>query len=73
MEATKGFDIMNDISMPERREGPVDPMPKSPGPSEEGGGPKRPETGSPDKDNLLKRMRKVDPKQAERYRQRTGQ
>ena len=32
-----------------------------------------PETGSPDKDNLLKRMRKVDPKQAERYRQRTGE
>ncbi|HZH48510.1 MAG TPA: ubiquitin-like protein UBact, partial [Nitrospira sp.] len=26
-----------------------------------------------DKDNLMKRMRKVDPKQAERYRQRTGQ
>ncbi|MBI3355809.1 MAG: ubiquitin-like protein UBact [Nitrospirae bacterium] len=53
---------MKYITMPERREGPVDPMPKSPGPSEEGGGPKRPETGSPDKDNLLKRMRKVDPK-----------
>jgi proteasome accessory factor A len=49
------------------------PMPKAPSPSDEGGGPKRPETGSPDKDNLLKRMRKVDPKQAERYRQRTGQ
>ena len=47
-------------------------MPKSPSPSDEGGGPRRPETGSPDKDNLLKRMRKVDPKQAERYRQRTG-
>ncbi|MGH7230101.1 MAG: ubiquitin-like protein UBact, partial [Nitrospiraceae bacterium] len=42
-------------------------------PSEEGGGPKRPESGSPDKENLLKRMRKVDPKQAERYRQRTGE
>jgi hypothetical protein len=59
--------------MPERREGPVDPMPKSPRPSDEGSGPRRPETGSPDKDNLMKRMRKVDPKQAERYRQRTGQ
>ena len=63
---------MNDISMPERREGPGNPMPKAPSPSDEGG-PKRPEPGSPDKDNLLKRMRKVDPKQAERYRQRTGQ
>ena len=63
---------MNEITMPERREGPGNPMPKAPSPSDEGG-PKRPETGSPDKDNLLKRMRKVDPKQAERYRQRTGQ
>jgi hypothetical protein len=59
--------------MPERRDRPVDPMPKSPHPLEEGGGPRRPETGSPDKDSLMKRMRKVDPKQAERYRQRTGQ
>jgi len=57
----------------ERRERPFDPMPRPTGPSDDQGGPKRPETGSPDKDNLLKRMRKVDPKQAERYRQRTGQ
>ncbi|MDH5498501.1 MAG: ubiquitin-like protein UBact [Nitrospira sp.] len=63
---------MRHSTMPERREGPVDPMPKSP-PPEEGGGPRRPEPGSPDKDNLMKRMRKVDPKQAERYRQRTGE
>ncbi|MGZ8364707.1 MAG: ubiquitin-like protein UBact [Nitrospira sp.] len=59
--------------MPERREGPVDPMPKSPRPLEEGDGPRRPDTGSPEKDSLMKRMRKVDPKQAERYRQRTGE
>ncbi|WP_269457724.1 ubiquitin-like protein UBact [Nitrospira japonica] len=59
--------------MPERREGPVDPMPKGPGPSEEERGPRRPDTGSPETDNLMKRMRKVDPKQAERYRQRTGE
>jgi len=64
---------MNSTMMPERREGPIDPMPKAPVPSDGGGGPRRPETGSPDKDNLLKRMRKVDPKQAERYRQRTGE
>ncbi len=63
---------MKHSTMPERREVPVDPMPKSPGP-EERGGPRRPETGSPDKDSLMKRMRKVDPKQAERYRQRTGE
>lgn len=59
--------------MLERRERPFDPMPKPADPSEEGGGPRRPDPGSPDKDKLLKRMRKVDPKQAERYRQRTGQ
>lgn len=57
----------------ERRERPFDPMPKPTSPSDDQGGPARPETGSPDKDHLLKRMRKVDPKQAERYRQRTGQ
>ena len=57
----------------ERRERPLDPLPRPPGPSDEGSGPKRPDSGTPDKDNLLKRMRKVDPKQAERYRQRTGQ
>jgi hypothetical protein len=59
--------------LPERREGPVNPMPTSPAPTEEGGGPRRPDSSSPDQDNLMKRMRKVDPKQAERYRQRTGQ
>jgi hypothetical protein len=73
MEDKKGCHIMIDNMSPERREGPVNPMPKSPSPSEEGGGPRRPEGGSPDKDNLMKRMKKVDPKQAERYRQRTGQ
>lgn len=57
----------------ERRERPLDPGPRPPSPAERESGPRRPETGSPDKDNLLKRMRKVDPKQAERYRQRTGE
>ena len=64
---------MHDHINLDRRERPFDPMPKPTSPGEEGGGPKRPDTGSPDKDNLLKRMRKVDPKQAERYRQRTGE
>jgi hypothetical protein len=54
----------------ERRERPLDPTPK---PLEEEQGPKRPDVGSPERDNLLKRMRQVDPKQAERYRQRTGE
>lgn len=52
----------------ERRERPVNPIEK---PREETG-PKRPDTDS-SKENLLKRMKKVDPKQAERYRQRTGE
>ncbi|MEO5657206.1 MAG: ubiquitin-like protein UBact [Nitrospiria bacterium] len=54
----------------ERREHPADPVPK---PREDEGGPRRPDVESPDRDSLLKRMRKVDPKQAERYRQRTGE
>jgi hypothetical protein len=54
----------------ERRERPLDPAPK---PQQEEPGPKRPDVGSPERENLLKRMRQVDPKQAERYRQRTGQ
>jgi hypothetical protein len=63
---------MNRIATLERKERPFDPMPKPASP-DEGGGPKRPDAGSPDKDSLMKRMKKVDPKQAERYRQRTGQ
>ncbi|MDA0738176.1 MAG: ubiquitin-like protein UBact [Nitrospirae bacterium] len=57
----------------ERRERPLDPIPKPPGPKDDEAGPRKPEPGSPSRDNLLKRMRKVDPKQAERYRQRTGE
>ncbi|MCA9472964.1 MAG: ubiquitin-like protein UBact [Nitrospirales bacterium] len=56
----------------ERREQPS-PISRPPGPGEDDRGPKRPDPDSAQKDNLLKRMRKVDPKQAERYRQRTGE
>jgi len=52
----------------ERREKPIDPIER---PREEGG-PKKPD-GDSSRDNLLKKMRKVDPKQSERYRQRTGE
>ena len=55
----------------ERRERPIDPWQKPREPGEEQG-PERPDVDS-GRDNLLKRMRQVDPKQAERYRQRTGQ
>jgi hypothetical protein len=57
----------------ERKERPVDPFSKPSGPGDQESGPKRPETDSPSRENLMKRMRKVDPKQAEKYRQRTGE
>jgi hypothetical protein len=57
----------------DRKERSVDPISKPSGPGDKDPGPKRPETDSPSRDNLMKRMRKVDPKQAEKYRQRTGE
>ena len=68
--------VVVDVGRPsgfERRESPMSPIPKPSEPSEDGSGPRRPDSGVNPKDNLLKRMRKVDPKQAERYRQRTGE
>ncbi len=50
------------------------PVPAGPvGPGEGPGGPVRPPVEKPQVEDLLKRMRKVDPDQARRYRQRTGQ
>jgi hypothetical protein len=43
------------------------------GPGGGGDGPSAPKVDKPNVDELLKRMRKVDPDQARRYRQRTGQ
>jgi len=62
---------MKNIGGMERKERPVNPLEK---PMHKSGekGPDRPKTDS-SKENLLKRMRKVDPKQSERYRQRTGE
>lgn len=42
-------------------------------PPSPGGGPHSPKVERPSVDDLLKRMRKVDPDQAKRYRQRTGE
>jgi hypothetical protein len=36
-------------------------------------GPKAPDVKRPDPSDLLKRMRRVDPEQARRYRQRSGE
>ena len=71
-ESARLSPVPNPIGL-ERREQPISPIPKPLGPSEDGGGPRRPDPESGQKDNLMKRMRKVDPKQAERYRQRTGE
>ncbi|HEX4348894.1 MAG TPA: ubiquitin-like protein UBact [Verrucomicrobiae bacterium] len=38
-----------------------------------GEGPSSPKDDKPNTEELLKRMRKVDPDQAKRYRQRTGE
>jgi hypothetical protein len=48
-------------------------VPPSPGTGGGGDGPKEPKVDKPNTDDLLKRMKKVDPEQAKRYRQRTGQ
>lgn len=44
-----------------------------PSPSGGGEGPRQPQVDKPNTDDLLKRMRRVDPDQARRYRQRTGE
>ena len=67
------YDYLQAVGGLDRKERSVDPISKPSGPGDQGSGPKRPETDSPSRDNLMKRMRKVDPKQAEKYRQRTGE
>jgi hypothetical protein len=47
--------------------------PIAPGSGGGGDGPAAPKVEKPSTEELLKRMRKVDPDQAKRYRQRTGQ
>ena len=57
--------------MPERVQKPTVPWgPKQGG---DGDGPKAPDISRPDTQDLLQKMRKVDPNQSKRYRQRTGQ
>ena len=42
-------------------------------PHDDGDGPKTPNVRRPNPGDLLKRMRRVDPDQARRYRQRSGE
>ena len=53
-----------------RRQLPSDPTPR-PGGDETGPG--KPSVKRPDSKNLLDRMKRVDPDQAKRYRQRSGE
>ena len=46
---------------------------KESSPDRDKSGPGSPDTSRPGRDSLLKRMKKVDPKQSEKYKQRTGQ
>ena len=71
MERT--YDLTQGVEGLDRKQQPVDPISKPSGPDDKEAGPKRPDAGSPSRDNLMKRMRKVDPKQAEKYKQRTGE
>ena len=58
--------------MPDQMRKPSPPMP-APGGGGGGDGPSAPKVEKPNTEELLKKMRKVDPDQAKRYRQRTGQ
>lgn len=57
--------------MPERVTRPIEePWVK---PKDNGDGPRVPNIEKPDTRRLLERMKRVDPRQAQRYRQRSGQ
>ncbi len=64
--------LLLDFFMPERIQKPAEPAPWGPKQGD-GGGPRSPDVSRPDTKELLKKMRKVDPNQSKRYRQRTGQ
>ena len=64
--------LLLDFFMPERIQKPMEPAPWGPKQGD-GGGPHSPDISRPDTKDLLKKMRKVDPNQSKRYRQRTGQ
>ncbi|RMH06269.1 MAG: ubiquitin-like protein UBact [Armatimonadetes bacterium] len=53
-----------------RRPVPTEPLTR---PGGDGNGPSKPDVKRPDTNELLKRMRRIDPEQARRYRQRSGE
>ena len=64
---------MSDLfRMEERRQMPI--LPTEPARKEgAGGGPQKPDVKRPDTSDLLRRMKRVDPDAARRYRQRSGE
>ena len=46
---------------------------KESAPDRQESGPSSPNVERPGRDDILKRMKRVDPKQSEKYKQRTGQ
>jgi hypothetical protein len=54
-----------------RRQAPANPISRPGG--DDSGGPAKPQVKRPDSKQLLERMKRVDPDQAKRYRQRSGQ
>jgi len=44
-----------------------------PAPDRQAPGPSQPDIKKPGRDDLMKRMKRVDPKQSEKYKQRTGE
>jgi len=64
--------ISNLISGDERLQRPV-PRDTNPGPGGDDKGPERPNVKRPDTKKLMDRMKRVDPDQARRYRQRSGE
>ncbi len=60
---------LNPMSEPVQKQRPESSAPAGGG----GPGPVAPQVDKPDVGDLLKRMKRVDPDQAKRYRQRTGQ
>ncbi len=61
----------SDSGMRDRAPRPTKPLGDGDGGGDEG--PRRPKVERPNTDDVLRRMRKVDPNQARRYRQRTGE
>lgn len=63
---------LNQISGDERLQRPAS-RDTNPGPGGDDKGPTTPKVKRPETKNLMDRMKRVDPDQARRYRQRSGQ